>query len=219
MPTPPIVWKLHPDDPTHALDDHALAECILQFAGREYIYRLHYQLQLNHPEDKILWHFHLAGLRDEPFGFAGIGAATWPQAKENFDLDWAATCESARVAAAYEAWAREVLVDDSVTYGVVNISGLNIWGPAQADVSLSPVFDPDTLVYAAPTDFDNVSLRAAATEGSTITWQVGGGSVTGPLVSFDLPEGDTVVTVTASRFEYTPTTYTITITRNAEESE
>ena len=217
MPTPPVAWKLHPDDPAHSLDDHALAECIMYFNGREYIHRLHYQLK---DPQGIAWHFYLAGLRGETWGFDGnVGGHTWLEAETSFTLGWEKTCEAARVAAAHEAWARDVLVNDGITYGVVNLSGLNIWGPAQAAVSLTPIFAGDTLVYAASTNFDNVSLRAAATEGSTITWEVGGGSITGPLVSFDLPEGDTVVTVTVSQFEYTPTTYTVTITRNAEESE
>ena len=213
-PTPPVLWKLYTDNPAHPHDDLALARFEVSYLGRDYVYEVHHSRS---GREVISWEYTVDVMDDEgPRRNEGSGR-TWPILRDRFAETWETTCERERVIAAHELWARDILVNDGVTLGVVNLSGLNIWGPAQADVALSPTFDADTLAYTASTEFTNVSFRAAASDGATVTWEVGGGSVTGPLISFDLPVGDTVVTVMVSRFEYTPTTYTVTITREEAE--
>ena len=213
-PTPPIDWRLHSDNVAHKYDDYAIATCELAFDGETWTYEVHAQ---GPPEVPGYTVRSVDGELQVRPSFLGYAYEEWATCRDKFAAAWAEICESRRSYMAMEALAREVMVNAGITLGVVNLSALGLGGPSQAVVALSPEFDSDVLAYTATTSFSNIAMLAVASPGATVTWDVGEASIvgeSGAVASVDLSAGDNVIMVTASRFEWTPTTYTITVTRS-----
>ena len=216
MPTPVPVWRLYVDDPTHQEDHRSVARCEFSFNGVDYVREILAWTTITYDVgEELLWLVSAHIPFDDEARTSLGGGSRWQDASEALTRELEAFCEKTRVAAAFHALARDILVNNGITYGVVNLETLSVDGTAQADVPLSPAFASDTFVYAASTEFTNVALRAAASEGATITWSAKGASIEGPLLSLDLDVGATVITARVSRDEHTATTYRITITRSA----
>ena len=211
--TPAIVWRLYTDNPTHAHDDVTVAECELLFDGEVFNYEIHATGYTSG------YAFHAVKVKDPDESRVTItqGSRLWTDARDDLADIWERDCEYRRQVMAVEAHARYLLVNDGITLGVVNLSALSLGGPSQSVVALSPEFDSDVLAYTATTSFSNIAMLAVASPGATVTWDVGEASLvggSGEVASVDLEAGDNVIMVTASRFEWTSTTYTITVTRS-----
>ena len=209
-PTPAVTWHLHGEDLPHIHDDYAVADTCVMIDGVETEFELHYNGL------GAIGHFSVLKVTGEESVRVRQVArgSTWPECKTAFATWFEAVSEAWRASLATEAYARDILTDDGITYGVMKLTGLTANAAAIGNVPFTPPFDPDVLAYTASTTLPGLTITAVLPEDAAIEWVHGtNAAIATASASFTLTTGENVITVTVSRPEYTPTTYTLTVTR------
>ena len=215
-PTPTLVWYLHRDDASHEYDDLAIAEAFVTFDGEDFEYELHYSASGS--PTQYTFKANKVGVEDGPRVSLPSNTRTWAAAKPAIQAAWETHCEAIRRHIAYEAHVKAILIADGITYrplGIVKLTGLTANAAALGNIPLTPQFSPDVLDYIGATTLPGLTITAVLPDDATIEWTHGlNAAVTTAEASFTLTTGENVIMVTVSRPEYTPTTYTLTITRS-----
>ena len=217
-PTPTPTWHLFTDDPSHDRDDHALASTEMIFGERFTL-----KVQARGSGENLSWSVsNFKGDHERAWNWAR--GQSWAELQASFRIAWDGICEGIRVELATEAYARETLVADGITWpslpaataATATLAGLMPHGATLTHWTLrAHVFDADTLAYAFDSSNDTfVPVAELGFAGQTVFWKHGSEAYVGMAPVITLTSGENVITITVvSADGQNVKTYTLTVTR------
>ena len=210
--TPAIDWYFADPDHPHRIDDAVIAKANVPFGNEVVVLELHlHGTGASHSYEVREF------TKDPNIYQSRIKIAegqTWPLMKSSLATGWENHCERLRARLATEAYARDILSDDGISYpaaGPVRMSMLRLRSTQQSSIPTVPAFDPETLEYVVTTAIPRITFEAEVPTDAVVTWLVEGVETAGASLDVTLTNAETVITATVALPGHTPTTYVFTM--------